>query len=227
MPKNKVETIKVDKQIFLEVIKLKGYSIRKLGAVDQNLIKATDKTIRRQLNEGRMRPEYIEEIAKYLDVDSRVLTGELINIYGRVNLYPLEHIDDFTYFHRQREQFREENIEYMLYCILMLFNRSFSQFEAKNYFEQYLFQKELFEAMYNIITKYFHVDGLGKTDEEEAQRIFAELDYERENHYMNLHVNNNIRPRLLDNPPIGYTKEEINRLTIDEIIQLDRALEHK
>ena len=63
MPKNRVETKKVNKKIFLKILKLRGLSIRKLGDVEQNLISASDKTIRRQLNEGRMRPLYIKEIA--------------------------------------------------------------------------------------------------------------------------------------------------------------------
>lgn len=76
MPKGFVETDHVNKDVFMQVLKLKKTSIRRL---DEELsIECSDKTIRRSLNNGKMRRQYIEQIAKYLDVDSRLLTGELV-----------------------------------------------------------------------------------------------------------------------------------------------------
>jgi len=183
MPKNRVETKKVYKKLFLHIVKAKGSSIRKLGAVEQDKIKATEKTIRRQLNEGRMRPDYIEEIAKYLNVDSRVLTGELIYLHGYHNGYPLKHLDEYPYFREERDAYQREDIKETLSRVLSLFNRSYSQFEAKEYEEQYLFQKELLEAMYLIVRKHFDVDGFGNKDEMEAQWIFYALDGAKDSYY--------------------------------------------
>ena len=40
-------------------------------------IDCTERTIRRSLNEGKMSPCFLDQIAKHLDVDSRLLSGEL------------------------------------------------------------------------------------------------------------------------------------------------------
>ena len=76
MPKGYVETDHVNKDVFMQVLKLKKTSIRRLD--EEPSIECSDKTIRRSLNNGKMRRQYIEQIAKYLDVDSRLLTGELV-----------------------------------------------------------------------------------------------------------------------------------------------------
>lgn len=225
MPKGNVETKKINKKLFLYIVNAKGYSIRKLGDVDQNIISATEKTIRRQLNEGRMRPKYIEEIAKFLDIDSRVLTGELIFLHGYRNLYPLEHLEEYPYFRQERDAFQQENMKETLSRVLSLFNRSYSQFEVKDFEDQYLFQKELLEAIYPVVKKHFVVDGLGKSDEMEAQWILAALDYARDDYYEEQWADTTLRQKFLDNLPQGYTKEKINRMSPDELIGLDMYLQ--
>jgi hypothetical protein len=225
MPKNKVETKRIDKKIFLQIIKAKGSSIRKLGAVDQSTIKATEKTIRRQLNAGSMRPNYIEEIAKYLDIDSRVLTGELIYLHVYKNEYPLSHLDEYPYYREERDAYLRENIKETLSRILSLFNRSYSQFEAKEYEEQYQFQKELLEAIYPIVRKYFDIDGFGKKDEIEAQWVFAALDNSKDDYYEEQWANTTLRQSFLENPPDGYTKEKINKMSTSDLIGLSMNLQ--
>lgn len=68
MPKNKVKTIPVNKKIFLYILQEKKSSIRKLGASED--IDFSEKTIRRALNNGEMRPELVKQIAIHLNIES-------------------------------------------------------------------------------------------------------------------------------------------------------------
>ena len=53
MPKGYVETDHVNKDVFMQVLKLKKTSIRRLD--EEPSIECSDKTIRRSLNNGKMR----------------------------------------------------------------------------------------------------------------------------------------------------------------------------
>lgn len=75
MPKGTINKIQVDKPVFMTVVRECGSSIIKLGAC--TAIDCTERTIRRSLNEGKMTPCFLDQIARYLDVDSRLLSGEL------------------------------------------------------------------------------------------------------------------------------------------------------
>ena len=76
MPKNKVQTVPINKKVFQYILKEKNSSIRKLGAAQE--IAFTEKTIRRALNNSEMRPELVKQIAIYLNIDSTLLTGEMV-----------------------------------------------------------------------------------------------------------------------------------------------------
>lgn len=75
MPKGTINKIQVDKPVFMTIVHECGSSIIKLGACAA--IDCTERTIRRSLNEGKMTPCFLDQIARYLDVDSRLLSGEL------------------------------------------------------------------------------------------------------------------------------------------------------
>ena len=161
MPKGFVETDHVNKDVFMQVLKLKKTSIRRL---DEELsIECSDKTIRRSLNNGKMRRQYIEQIAKYLDVDSRLLTGELVegafhttnSVIRELYLNPLTHIEDFPYFREEQERLQREKIDETLKRILSLFEISYKQFEEKDFEEQYSFQHDLLDAILPVIYKHF------------------------------------------------------------------------
>ena len=149
MPKGFVETDHVNKDVFMQVLKLKKTSIRRLE--EELSIECSDKTIRRSLNNGKMRRQYIEQIAKYLDVDSRLLTGELVegafhttnSVIRELYLNPLTHIEDFPYFREEQERLQREKIDETLKRILSLFEISYKQFEEKDFEEQYSFQHDL------------------------------------------------------------------------------------
>ena len=60
-------TVPVKKKRFMEVLKIRNCSIRKLGdAYDE--IERTEKTIRRYLDKGEMPPDLLDKIAKFLNV---------------------------------------------------------------------------------------------------------------------------------------------------------------
>ena len=75
MPKGIIYKIPVDKTVFMSIVKECGSSIIKLGECEK--IDCTERTICRSLNEGKMTPGFLDQIAKHLDVDSRLLSGEL------------------------------------------------------------------------------------------------------------------------------------------------------
>lgn len=64
----------VNKEHFIEVLKLKNSSIRKLSEAYEE-IKRTEKTIRRCLDNGEMPPDLLNRIAKYLNVHPDYLSG--------------------------------------------------------------------------------------------------------------------------------------------------------
>lgn len=67
-------TVPVNKKRFMEVLKIRNCSIRKLGdAYDE--IERTEKTIRRYLDKGEMPPDLLDKIAKFLNVHPDYLSG--------------------------------------------------------------------------------------------------------------------------------------------------------
>ena len=74
MPRGKVKMVDVNREVFDKVLDAKKSSIRKLAKI----VTCSDKTIRRELGKGGLRPQYVDEIAKVLNVDPRLLTGELV-----------------------------------------------------------------------------------------------------------------------------------------------------
>lgn len=93
MPRGTINKIQVDKTVFMTVVHECGSSIIKLGACAT--IDCTERTIRRSLNEGKMTPCFLDQIARHLDVDSRLLSGELhrkAESYSNDMLAPLDEI---------------------------------------------------------------------------------------------------------------------------------------
>lgn len=75
MPRGKIKKSDVNKTIFMSIVYKCGSSIRKLGECEE--INYTERTIRRSLNEGKMAPRLLDQIAKHLNVDTRLLSGGL------------------------------------------------------------------------------------------------------------------------------------------------------
>lgn len=231
MPKGYVKTERVNKKVFMRVLKLKGVSIRQL---DHELsIECSDKTIRRSLNNGQMRNIYIEQIAKFLDVDSRLLTGELVRKafqtanpeLKRIYMSPLTHIDDFPYFRSEQAKLRKESLNETLKRILSLFEISYEQFESKDFDAQYNFQHELLCAIFPVIYKHFETDGYGNSDKNNCYRIINDLEIYHKSIEEQKYANTVLREYFLKFVPRGYTKDIIEKMSADELIQLDVDLQ--
>ena len=149
MPKNKVPTETVSKDIIMKVLKAKGKSIRKLG--DCQEIKSSDKTIRRQLNNGEMRPELLDEIAKYLDVDTMILqTTSPNHLYANQEITK-DFLRKHPYFNRERRVVMQESMKDTLKRILPLFKISYDQFEGMEDDKKYQFQLQLLNSILEAI----------------------------------------------------------------------------
>lgn len=218
--KKEVATRPVDKKVFMKVVSAKGTSIRVLGNVDQTQISASDKTIRRALNKGRMRPIYVDEIAKYLDVDPRVLTGDIYKEYSFFSFDPLEHLTLYPYSREQEDKYRIESSREIVSRILSTFNRSYVQLESLDLLKQYEFQEELFEALADIVIKHFPQNLFGQKGSNEDLAILFDLANERDEEISLRDADTVTRKEFIDNPPIGYTPEQIIKMTREQIYSL-------
>lgn len=191
MPKGTIKKNDVVEPIFTAVVYECGSSIRKLGACDE--IECTERTIRRSLKEGKMTPRFLDQIAKHLDVDSRLLSGEL---HKKVDSYSDEALrsicvaqlkaKNYPYYRKRKTDFSKQPIEELLEQILALFEISFSQFEEMDFDAQYHLQHDLLDALVPIIRKHFRVDAYGRRDMPDLERIICELENFRDDHYIHI-----------------------------------------
>ena len=232
MPKNVVKIKPVNKEIFFRIIKEKGSSIRKLGNTEG--IDCSEKTIRRELNtRGGLREQYLDQIARYLDVDSRLLSGELVKKAfsttdkSMKNLYlsPLAHIEDYPYFREEQDRLRKEHIDETLKRILSLFEVSYEQFKAKTFEEQYDFQHDLLSAILPVMYKHFDRDGYGDTGRISFEAIIISLEYYRDDYYEREYADTTLREKFMQSLPEGYTSSQIKKMSTDELIELDMRLQ--
>ena len=236
MPKNKVQTVPINKKVFQYILREKKSSIRKLGAAKE--IAFTEKTIRRALNNGEMRPELVKQIAIYLNIDSTLLTGEMVKkafsaknqVFRKLYLSPLNHLDDFPYFREEQREFLTVK-QYGLFetggmaetikRLLSLFEVSFSQFEKMTFDQQYDFQYELFNAMIPIIRKHFKEDAYGNTDGYSFESIINDLENYKENHDNLEYADTILRQQYIAHPPKGLTIKKIQRMSKEDLLDFD------
>ncbi|SCW39576.1 hypothetical protein SAMN02910400_00611 [Lachnospiraceae bacterium C10] len=221
MPKNPVKTIPVNKDFFMKVLNVKGMSIRKLGAATD--LDVTDKTIRRQLNSARMREKTVNKIAKYINVDPYVLTGRRSEENEYYN--PLLHLERHPYFEKERRDYIKQGINENIKNNLHLFDISFEQYEALSFDEQCRFQEKMFQGICTAIQDFFSEDAYGNKEMPGCERLFYELDSYIEDHNMTEYAETTLRKRFEADPPIGYTKKMIEKMTPDELLDLDRCLQ--
>lgn len=231
MPKNKVKTEPVNKEVFLKVLRAKGSSIKKLDK--EGTVTCSDKTIRRSLNSGSMRWIYIDQIARCLNVDPRLLTGEMLRgaflatskLEKNLYLSPLRHIDQYPYFRAEQDRLRKEEIGETIKRVLSLFEISMDQFNEMTFDKQYDFQHDLLNAILPVIYKHFNEDGYGDAEMVSCQRIIIELESYKEDYDLKEYANTVLRQRFIDNCPKGYTVKEISAMSPDELIDLDMSLD--
>lgn len=240
MPKNKVKTIPVNKEVFMFILRSKNSSIRKLGAAPK--IESTDKTIRRALNNGEMRPKLVDQIASYLNVESSLLTGEKVKkafsaknkVFKEMYLAPLFHLDKFPYFRDEQKEFQTikkegpyetGGIKETMKRILSLFDVSYRQFEEMTFEQQYAFQYELFEAMIPVMRKNFQENAYGETDKYLFEYILVDLDNYKEQHELLEFADSILRDRYIAKPPKGLTPKMIKKMTAKELLDFEEKLQ--
>lgn len=164
MSNQKTKKVPVNKQRFIEVLKLRNCSIRKLGnAYDE--IQRTEKTIRRCLDEGAMTPDLLDNIAKYLNIHPDYLSGvydqnadkiedSYLNFLFRSSIKP----EKYPYLLKSKS-----NINYNSYFenILTMNNITMEQFRTLPPMERIMFRQEMVFAILQVITKHFSHDSLG------------------------------------------------------------------
>lgn len=232
MPKGKIFKIPVDKAVFMDVVKKRGSSIIKLGNCPE--VDCTERTIRRALDEGKMTPCFLDQIAKYLDVDSRLLSGDLhkqadkySDDFLRTMYLAQLKVERYPYYRKRKTDLNKQPIGELLEQIFSLFEISFSQFEALDYESQYLLQHDLFEAIVPVIRKHFKVDAYGRKDMPDLERIINELETLRDEHYLHLYAEEVLRKKYIENPPHGKTKSEIKKMTVEGLIAFDMHINEK
>lgn len=226
MPRGTIYKIPVDKSVFMSIVKECGSSIIKLGKCEK--IDCTERTIRRSLNEGKMSPCFLDQIAKHLDVDSRLLSGELHKQAGAYSDKFLRTIylaqlkaERYPYYRKRKADLDKQPIGELLEHILSLFEISISQFDKMDFESQYLLQHDLFDALASVIRKHFTMDAYGRKDMPDLERIIYELENFRDDHYLHLYAEEVLRKKFLELPPMGRSKADIRRMSAEELIALD------
>lgn len=156
--------VPVNKKRFLEILKLRNCSIRKLGEAYEQ-IGRTEKTIRRYLDCGEMPPELLNKIAKYLNIHPDYLSGvydtkadHIENDYLRALAKSFIKPEKYPYLLKAKS-----DLEYTSYFenILTMNNISMKQFNTLSPEERVLFRQELVVAILEVIEKHFVNDSLG------------------------------------------------------------------
>lgn len=161
--------VPVNKNRFMEVLKLRNCSIRKLGDAYEE-IERTEKTIRRCLDRGEMSPDLLDKIAKYLNVHPDYLSGIYDTKTDRIE-------DDFLR-NMSKSFIKPEKYPYLLKAkdsigytsyfenILTMNDISMELFNSLPPEERVLFRQEMVVAIMQVIAKHFTYDSLGnKTSE--------------------------------------------------------------
>ena len=166
-------TVPVNKKRFMEVLKIRNCSIRKLGdAYDE--IERTEKTIRRYLDKGEMPPDLLDKIAKFLNVHPDYLSGvydtkadRIENDYLRSLFQASINPEKFPYLLKARS-----DINYTSYFenILTMNNITMEQFRTLPPRDRITFRQEMVFAILQVVAKHFTQDSLGND-------LAAELSY--------------------------------------------------
>ena len=166
-------TVPVNKKRFMEVLKIRNCSIRKLGdAYDE--IERTEKTIRRYLDKGEMPPDLLNKIAKFLNVHPDYLSGvydtkadRIENAYLRSLFQASINPEKFPYLLKARS-----DINYTSYFenILTMNNITMEQFRTLPPRDRIKFRQEMVVAILQVVAKHFTQDSLGND-------LAAELSY--------------------------------------------------
>lgn len=168
--------VKINRDRFMEVLKERKCSIRKLGEAYSE-VQRTEKTIRRCLHDGEMPPDLLENIARYLNVHPDYLSGVYDEQADKIEDALLKRMflsrvrpENYPYLLKARS-----NIDYTHYFegILTMNNITMEQFRTLPPVDRVLFRQEMVLAIYRVIAGHFSVDSLGNDTQEELRYFEA------------------------------------------------------
>ena len=227
--KSKIPKAKVNKTIFKSILKECGTNIIQLGELSKTENGfCTARTIHRALEEGEIALHFLDQIAKHLNVDPRLLSGKLheeVYLYNDPLIRKLSLTEltakNYPYFRKKKSDLDQQPMSELLEQLFALYEISYSQFEDMNFEQRYQLQHDLLDALVPVMRKHFNVDAYGRKDMPNLMRIIIELENYRNNHYIELHAENVLRKKYLENPPKGKTKSDIREMSVDDLIWLD------
>ncbi len=161
--------VPVNKERFMEVLRLRNSSIRKLGEAYEE-IERTEKTIRRCLDNGEMPPDLLNRIAKYLNVHPDYLSGvyddkadRMEDVFLRTMYKSFIKPEKYPYLLKAKS-----DIEYTSYFenILIMNDISMDLYRTLPPEERILFRQEMVVAIMQVIAKHFTHDSLGNSTSE-------------------------------------------------------------
>lgn len=128
-----IETVDFSVERFQEAVAYRKVSLRKMNI--EPTVNASDRTIRRAKKDGKINPEILERLGKYLDVDPLFLSGEYDKSATRwakdaaeaTEIQSQLHVEDFPYILQEKR-----NLEEMQYIKDLLIENEIpiSDFEA-------------------------------------------------------------------------------------------------
>lgn len=164
MGNKKARKVPINKERFIEVLKHRSCSIRKLGEAYEE-IERTEKTIRRCLDDGEMPPDLLDRIAKYLDVHPDYLSGAYDEKADKIeNEYLLALTRSFIKPEKYPYLLKAKSaISYKTYFenILTMNDITMELFQTLPPEKRIVFRQEMVVAILRVIAKHFSHDSLG------------------------------------------------------------------
>lgn len=157
-----IEEVDVDKKRFMSTLKAKNISIRKLTA-DYD-IQRSDKSIRTDLNRGKMPREALEQIARKINVEPDFLSGKMDREFDKIGgdfariAKAQLHPDDYPFIKAQ-----QQTIGYKQHFknTLTMCGITWEQYQALSPIDRIYLRRKLALEEYRIIHEYFKTDAFG------------------------------------------------------------------
>ena len=218
--------VPIEKKFFMQTLKKKKSSIRKLGSNDK--IINTERTIRRALNAGKMSRELLNSIAKELNIYPAFLSGEIYlsicsikdDVIRNIALSSLR-INNYPYFMKEKDEY---HINDFLKNVLMLYDISLMQYEHFPFERKIEFLRALDTAIVPIINHFFIQDAYGNADLPNLQLNSIRIDQYEEEHYINIWLQQR-KEEFISQPPKRLTSKQIEKMSLSEIQALDMELQ--
>ena len=84
----------------------------------------------------------------------------------------------------------------------------------------------MISALTPIMYKHFDRDGYGDTERTSFQKVLHDLENYKDEYYFRRYLDISLRNELISNPPAGYSKKQIEKMTIDELDALDNYIQY-